>query len=171
MKHLPIRKSNVHAKPELPPLSDRYTDQVWGKQKIDTYCIVVLLAQVKLAVYCPSISQWSFKQLHMKWGSLKCFTAVFNNSFTQSLPLIIVSQKSALRRSTLQVCKKLGVEILLSVSTLEGASRKTLGIGSPLIEIIFWSTPNGVLTAHAEWLPGVWLMQFITTCSIQLCST
>ena len=30
-----------------------------------------------------------------------------------------------------------------------------ISMGSFLMERIFRSTPNGVLTAHAEWLPGV----------------
>ena len=32
---------------------------------------------------------------------------------------------------------------------------KPLSMGSFLMERIFRSTPNGVLTAHTEWLPGV----------------
>ena len=30
-------------------------------------------------------------------------------------------------------------------------------MGSLLMDRIFRSTPNGILTAHSEWLPGVWL--------------
>ena len=33
--------------------------------------------------------------------------------------------------------------------------RKRLSMVSFLMERIFWSTPNGVLTAHTEWLPGM----------------
>ena len=29
-------------------------------------------------------------------------------------------------------------------------------------------TPNGVLTAHTEWLPGVWLRHFSTTCAVHI---
>ena len=32
----------------------------------------------------------------------------------------------------------------------------------------FWSTPNRVLMAHTEWLPGVWLRYFSTTCAIHI---
>ena len=35
--------------------------------------------------------------------------------------------------------------------------RKPLSVGSLLMEKIFRSAPNGVLTAHTEWLLGVWL--------------
>ena len=35
--------------------------------------------------------------------------------------------------------------------------RKPLNMGSFLLERVFQSTPNGVLMAHAEWLPGVQL--------------
>ena len=36
--------------------------------------------------------------------------------------------------------------------------KKKLGIGFFLMERNFRSTLNGVLTAHTEWLPSVWLM-------------
>ena len=32
---------------------------------------------------------------------------------------------------------------------------KQLSMGSFLMERIFWSTPNGVLMANTEWLPGI----------------
>ena len=35
-----------------------------------------------------------------------------------------------------------------------------------LMEWIFQLTPNGVLTAHTEWLPGVRLRHFSTTCAV-----
>ena len=42
-----------------------------------------------------------------------------------------------------------------------------LKVGSLLMERIFWSTPNGVLMARAEWLPGVWPRHSVH----HLCST
>ena len=35
-------------------------------------------------------------------------------------------------------------------------------------EIIFQSTPNRVLMAHAEWLPGVQLRHSVTTCAVHI---
>ena len=32
----------------------------------------------------------------------------------------------------------------------------------------FWLTPNWALTAHARWLPGVWLRYFSTTCAVHI---
>ena len=43
--------------------------------------------------------------------------------------------------------------------------RKPLSMGSFLMERIFRSTPNRVLTAHAQWLPGVWLRHQYHLCS------
>ena len=37
-------------------------------------------------------------------------------------------------------------------------------MGSLLMEKIFQSAPNEVLMAHTEWLPGVQLRHFRTTC-------
>ena len=41
-------------------------------------------------------------------------------------------------------------------------------LGSLLMERIFRSTPNSVLTAHAEWLLGVRLRHFSTTCAVHI---
>ena len=45
---------------------------------------------------------------------------------------------------------------------------KPLSMGSLLMKRIFRSTPNGVLMAHAEWLPGVWLRHFSTICAVHI---
>ena len=37
-----------------------------------------------------------------------------------------------------------------------------------LMERIFRSTPNGVLDAHTEWLPGVRLRHYSTTCAVHI---
>ena len=39
-------------------------------------------------------------------------------------------------------------------------------MGPFLMERIFKLTPNGVLTAHTEWLPGVRLRHFSTVCAV-----
>ena len=39
---------------------------------------------------------------------------------------------------------------------------------SERLERIFRSTPKGVLTAHAGWLPGVQLRHFSTTCAVHI---
>ena len=44
---------------------------------------------------------------------------------------------------------------------------ESLGMGSFLPERIFWLIPNEVLTAHAEWLPGVRLRHSVHLCSTQ----
>ena len=41
-------------------------------------------------------------------------------------------------------------------------------MGSFLMERIFKLTPNGVLTAHTEWLPGVRLRHFSTICAVYI---
>ena len=45
---------------------------------------------------------------------------------------------------------------------------KTLGMGSFLLETIFWSTPNEVLTAHTEWLSGLQLRHSVTICTVHI---
>ena len=45
---------------------------------------------------------------------------------------------------------------------------KPLSMGSPLMERIFRSTPNEVLTAHTEWLPGVQLRHCNPTCAVHI---
>ena len=42
--------------------------------------------------------------------------------------------------------------------------RKPLGMGSLLVKRI----PNGVLTAHTEWLPGVQLRHFSPSCAVHI---
>ena len=41
-------------------------------------------------------------------------------------------------------------------------------MGSLLMERIFWSTPNGVLMAHAEYLLDVKPGQFSTACAVHI---
>ena len=41
-------------------------------------------------------------------------------------------------------------------------------MGSLLMKTIFRSTPNGVLMAHNEWLPGVRLRHFSPTCAVHI---
>ena len=41
-------------------------------------------------------------------------------------------------------------------------ARKALSMSSFLMERIFWSPPNGILTAYTEWLPGVWLRHSVS---------
>ena len=41
-------------------------------------------------------------------------------------------------------------------------------MGSFLMERILKLTPNGVLTAHTEWLPGVRLRHFSTICAVYI---
>ena len=47
------------------------------------------------------------------------------------------------------------LELLFSFPEVYFIFAKPLSMGSVLMERIFRSTPNGVLTAHTEWLPGV----------------
>ena len=52
----------------------------------------------------------------------------------------------------------------------------TFRVGKPLSisffpdEKILRSTPSGVLTAHTEWLPGVWLRHSVPPVAYQLCN-
>ena len=56
--------------------------------------------------------------------------------------------------------------VVFSVSVFPLA--RPLSLGSLLMERIFQSTPNTVLMVHTEWLPGVWLRHFSTTCAVHI---
>ena len=56
--------------------------------------------------------------------------------------------------------------VVFSVSVFPLA--RPLSLGSLLMEGIFRSTPNTVLMVHTEWLPGMWLRHFSTTCGVHI---
>ena len=97
------------------------------------------------------------------------FFVFFWKSWAPSYQLLASSFSWSLQVPLLNVFR--GVLLISSAYyTIAFRVSKPLSMGSFLMERIFRSTPNEVLTAHTEWLPGVRLRHscISTTCAVHI---
>ena len=113
---------------------------------------------------CPAEIPWTYKNVVLYSPDPPFLFSVEGGSGDETRFRLVLFLTTTLSLSSLDVTKAWCETHVCN--TRSHSAKHSSSMGSFLLETIFWSTPNGVLMAHTEWLPGVQLRHFSTTSTI-----